>query len=167
MRILEAVSGFARGALAAASRGVAVVFSKANGKAVTKPVLAPSFVPRVPQGRRVYAVGDVHGRADLLIKLLEELRSDARIGNYEGRPILIFLGDYIDRGFQSKDVINILLSNMVSPFETYFLKGNHEQAMLQFLGDPGIGPRWAEYGGAETLVSYGVQPPRRVDAGLS
>jgi serine/threonine protein phosphatase 1 len=160
MRILEAVSGFARGALAAASRGVAVVFSKANGKAVTKPVLAPSFVPRVPQGRRVYAVGDVHGRADLLIKLLEELRSDARIGNYEGRPILIFLGDYIDRGFQSKDVINILLSNMVSPFETYFLKGNHEQAMLQFLGDPGIGPRWAEYGGAETLVSYGVQPPR-------
>jgi serine/threonine protein phosphatase 1 len=49
---------------------------------------------------------------------------------------------------------------MLSPFETYFLKGNHEAAMLQFLGDPGIGPRWAEFGGAETLVSYGVRPPR-------
>jgi serine/threonine protein phosphatase 1 len=48
----------------------------------------------------------------------------------------------------------------VSPFETYFLKGNHEAAMVQFLSDPSVGPRWAEYGGAETLVSYGVQPPR-------
>ena len=57
-------------------------------------------------------------------------------------------------------MINVLLSDMLSPFETYFLKGNHEAAMIQFLSDPSIGPRWAEYGGAETLVSYGVQPPR-------
>jgi serine/threonine protein phosphatase 1 len=48
----------------------------------------------------------------------------------------------------------------LSPFETYFLKGNHEAAMLQFLDDPTIGPRWAEFGGVETLVSYGVKPPR-------
>ncbi len=163
LRILEAVSGFARatgGALATAGRGVMGVFGRPDGEAVTKPMLIAGPPARVPLGRRVYAVGDVHGRADLLLKLLEDLRSDAQAGQYEGRPILIFLGDYIDRGFQSKDVINILLSNAVSPFETYFLKGNHEQAMLQFLGDPGIGPRWAEYGGAETLVSYGVQPPR-------
>jgi serine/threonine protein phosphatase 1 len=91
---------------------------------------------------------------------LQDLRTDARHGEYEGRPILIFLGDYIDRGFQSKDVIDILLSNMLSPFETYFLKGNHEQAMLQFMGDPGVGPTWAKFGGSETLVSYGVRPPR-------
>jgi serine/threonine protein phosphatase 1 len=164
MRILEAVSGIARvtgGALAAAGRGMAGAFRKSEAPTVNRPALTNAFVARVPMGRRVYAVGDIHGRADLLIKLLEELRKDARIGNYQGRPILIFLGDYVDRGFQSKDVINVLLSNMVSPFETYFLKGNHEQAMLQFLGDPGIGPRWAEYGGAETLVSYGVQPPRQ------
>jgi len=163
LRILEAARGFARvtgGALATAGRGVAGVFRKGDGRGVTKPALAAGPAARVPLGRRVYAVGDVHGRADLLIKLLEQLRADALAGEYEGRPILIFLGDYIDRGFQSKEVISILLSNAVSPFETYFLKGNHEQAMLQFLGDPGIGPRWAEYGGAETLVSYGVQPPR-------
>lgn len=105
-------------------------------------------------------MGDVHGRADLLVKLLEDLRADAAKGGFEGRPILVFLGDYIDRGFQSKDVIDILLGELMSPFETYFLKGNHEAAMIQFLTDPSIGPRWAEFGGAETLVSYGVRPPR-------
>jgi len=164
MRILEAVSGFARatgGKLAAAGRGVADVLRGGQGeRTAPKPALPAPSSACVPQGRRVYAVGDIHGRADLLTKLLDELRSDAKVGEYEGRPILIFLGDYVDRGFQSKDVISILLGNAVSPFETYFLKGNHEQAMLQFLGDPAIGPRWAEYGGAETLVSYGVQPPR-------
>jgi serine/threonine protein phosphatase 1 len=146
--------------LAAAGRGLTGAFGRTRSEAVTKPVLDAGPPARVPPGRRVYAVGDIHGRADLLIRLLEDLSEDAKKGEYEGRPILVFLGDYVDRGFQSKDVVNVLLSNLVSPFETYFLKGNHEQAMLQFLADPGIGPRWAEYGGAETLVSYGVQPPR-------
>jgi serine/threonine protein phosphatase 1 len=129
-------------------------------KSVTKPVVKAGPPASVPGGRRVYAIGDIHGRADLLMRLLHDLHEDIAPGGFEGRPILIFLGDYVDRGFQSKDVINVLLSEMVSPFETYFLKGNHEAAMLQFLGDPAIGPRWAEFGGAETLVSYGVQPPR-------
>lgn len=113
-----------------------------------------------PEGRRIYAVGDIHGRADLLTKLLKQLQADALGGNYKGQPILIFLGDYIDRGLQSKEVIDILLGELVSPFETYFLKGNHEAAMLQFLREPSAGPRWAEYGGAETLASYGVRTPR-------
>ena len=116
--------------------------------------------PTVPEGRRVYAVGDIHGRADLLERLLLDIHKDALGGSFRDRPILVFLGDYIDRGFQSKDVIDLLLGDLVSPFETYFLKGNHEAAMLQFLAEPEIGPRWAEFGGAETLVSYGVRPPR-------
>jgi serine/threonine protein phosphatase 1 len=114
----------------------------------------------VPEGRRIYAVGDIHGRADLLETLLHTIRQDAFREPSNGRPILIFLGDYIDRGFQSKDVIDLLLGDLVSPFETHFLKGNHEAAMLQFLDEPAMGPRWAEFGGAETLVSYGVRPPR-------
>jgi serine/threonine protein phosphatase 1 len=114
----------------------------------------------VPAGRRVYAVGDIHGRADLLLKLLDNIQADVAGGGFKGKPILVFLGDYIDRGFQSKDVIDILLSERLSPFETYFLKGNHEAAMMEFLAGPGIGPRWAEFGGVETLVSYGVRPPR-------
>ncbi len=113
-----------------------------------------------PEGRRIYAVGDIHGRADLLEKLLQIIRKDALVEPVNHRPILIFLGDYIDRGFQSKGVIDLLLGDLVSPFETYFLKGNHEAAMLQFLNEPAMGPRWAEFGGAETLVSYGVRPPR-------
>lgn len=121
---------------------------------------APDFTPKVPAGRRVYAIGDIHGRADLLHRLMELLREDIGRGQYEGRPILVFLGDYVDRGFQSRDVLNVLLGEHMSPFETYFLKGNHEAAMVQFLSDPGVGPRWAEYGGIETLVSYGVKPPR-------
>jgi serine/threonine protein phosphatase 1 len=125
-----------------------------------KPVVSTGFLPQMPEGRRVYAVGDVHGRADLLINLIQQLTEDVARGGFEGRPILIFLGDYVDRGFQSKEVINVLLGGMLSPFETYFLKGNHESAMQQFLVDPGIGPKWAEFGGVETLVSYGVRPPR-------
>ena len=120
---------------------------------------------QVPEGRRIYAIGDIHGRADLLEKLLKDLQADALNGSYNGQPILIFLGDYVDRGLQSKEVIDVLLGDLVSPFETYFLKGNHEAAMLQFLREPSAGPRWAEFGGAETLASYGVRTPRSRMAG--
>lgn len=163
-RMAETLSGLARAAgkvLVTVGSGIARVWPASARFGVTKPTLKPAGPPpHVPHGRRVYAIGDVHGRADLLIRLLTTLREDIARGEFEGRPILIFLGDYVDRGFQSKEVINVLLGDMVSPFETYFLKGNHEQAMVQFLSDPAIGPRWSEYGGAETLVSYGVQPPR-------
>lgn len=157
------VTGVARatgGALGAVGRGLARLFGRREQAPLTKNVQFSGPSAKVPPGRRVYAIGDVHGRADLLVKLLEDLRADVDRGGFEGRPILVFLGDYIDRGFQSKDVIDILLGDMLSPFETYFLKGNHEAAMLQFLTDPTIGPRWAEFGGIETLVSYGIRPPR-------
>jgi len=114
--------------------------------------------PRVPEGRRVYAIGDVHGRADLLGRLLVQIRHDAAAADPDTAATLIFLGDYVDRGFQSREVIDLLLSDACGALETVFLRGNHELAMLEFLNDPSTGPRWATYGGAETLVSYGVQP---------
>jgi len=114
---------------------------------------------QTPPRRRIYAVGDIHGRADLLERMLLDIRKDALEGDYHGPPILVFLGDYVDRGFQSKEVLDLLLGDLVSSFESYFLKGNHEDAMLQFLDTPSMGPRWAEFGGMETLVSYGVTPP--------
>lgn len=159
-RILEAgsdlVYGFGQGFIALGG-GVARLFGKSRQ---AKPVRIANFTATVPPGRRVYAIGDVHGRADLLVRLIKDITDDAAKGGFEGRPILVLLGDYVDRGFQSKEVIDVLLGESLSPFETYFLKGNHEAAMLQFLADPGIGPRWAEFGGIETLVSYGVRPPR-------
>ncbi len=163
-RVLEVLTGLGRyigQGLAAGGRVVLRAFGAGEtASSPPKPVVFEGPPATVPDGRRVYAVGDIHGRADLLVRLLEDLRRDAAQGGFQGRPILIFLGDYIDRGFQSRDVIDVLLSDQLSPFETYFLKGNHEASMLQFLSDPSVGPRWAEFGGAETLVSYGIQPPR-------
>jgi serine/threonine protein phosphatase 1 len=164
-RIQEAAAGFGRAVSAFFGRMGesyrSLTAEKVKPQAQPAPVLpGPGKPAQVPPGRRVYAVGDVHGRADLLAKLVAELHRDVAEGGFEGRPILVFLGDYIDRGFQSREVINILMSPALSQFETYFLKGNHEAAMLQFLTDPTIGPRWGEFGGVETLVSYGVKPPR-------
>lgn len=109
-------------------------------------------------GQRVYAIGDIHGRADLLESLIQIIEEDMR--GHSGPAGIVFLGDYIDRGFQSCQVIDMLIGDRLSHFELCCLKGNHEDAMLTFLGDPDFGPRWAAYGGRETLVSYGVRPPR-------
>lgn len=118
-------------------------------------------VSRVPDGITVYAIGDIHGRADLLRNMVEIIKNDAARDTDPGhRHAVVFLGDYIDRGFQSRDVIECLLSNPFDQFETRFLKGNHEAAFIRFLDDASQGPVWANYGGVETLVSYNIQPPR-------
>jgi len=111
-----------------------------------------------PDDTILYAVGDIHGRADLLEKLIDQIDQDQARTKVPGR--LIFLGDYIDRGLQSRQVIDILLSERVQAMEPLFIKGNHEAAMMDFVGNPETGPIWAKYGGRETLVSYGVRPPR-------
>lgn len=132
-----------------------------RGSASNTPNAAPK-PPRhaaVPAGTRVYAIGDIHGRADLLAGLMEKIEADAGKAQEE-KKILVFLGDYVDRGFQSREVIEYLISADLSQFETYFLKGNHESAFEMFLSDPEFGPEWARFGGAETLMSYGIQPPR-------
>jgi len=115
---------------------------------------------RVPDGTRVYAIGDVHGRADLLVRMFDLIEADITASAGGDDVIIVFLGDYIDRGFQSKDVIDFLLGERVAAFNCIFLKGNHEEAFLKFLNEPAFGPRWAGYGGGETLTSYGVRPPR-------
>jgi serine/threonine protein phosphatase 1 len=123
--------------------------------------LAPST-----EGRLVYAVGDVHGRLDLLGPLLHDIAQDVATARAEPRPMLIFLGDYVDRGPDSRGVVDLILQMQTWPkFEVRALKGNHEEALLQFLGEPSFGQTWMEHGGAATLVSYGVQPPaQRTDA---
>lgn len=121
---------------------------------------APSAPARFPEGRVGYAVGDIHGRSDLLAELLTELeRRAAGDARPAGPPIVVFLGDYVDRGPDSAGVIEILLQNRPAGFERRFLRGNHEQAMQAFLEDPVAHKVWLLLGGAETLISYGVQPP--------
>jgi len=88
--------------------------------------------------------------------LLEKIRAAATTP----RPELIFLGDYIDRGPRSRQVIDRLLDEELhARFEPVFLKGNHEATLLEFLEDPRVGPSWTQFGGGETLMSYGVRPP--------
>lgn len=75
---------------------------------------------------------------------------------------LVFLGDYVDRGRDSKGVIALLLE-LQGPFKTHFLRGNHDQAMLDFLSEPASYRVWREFGAAECLLSYGVTPPEAAD----
>ena len=112
--------------------------------------------PRPPEGLRIYAVGDIHGRADLLINLLRQIDDDD-IVQASGRSVIVFLGDYIDRGPDSRQVIDLLLSCGRTK-DAVFLKGNHETYVRRFLEDPSVLDEWKLRGGLETLCSYGLTP---------
>jgi serine/threonine protein phosphatase 1 len=114
--------------------------------------------PTTPKGTRLYAIGDIHGRDDLLEQLTLLVHDDA-YKRQARRNVVVYLGDYIDRGRQSRAVIDRLLRAPLPGFETVHLKGNHEDIMLRFLEDISIAPSWLSYGGMETLESYGVTPP--------
>lgn len=108
----------------------------------------------IPDGQRIYAVGDIHGMADLLQALLIKIESDiAEHPEEEAR--IVFIGDYIDRGMDSRGVIDYLVSDKV-PAPSTFLLGNHEECLLQFLEEPEVIEEWRHFGGLETLNSYGV-----------
>lgn len=111
--------------------------------------------PRVPEGTCVYAVGDVHGRLDLLQSLLEQIWADSP----DAANTLVFLGDYVDRGPSSKDVIDCLIALDRPGWNIIKLRGNHEQILLEYLQNPDVYQAWRTFGGAETLLSYGVRPP--------
>ncbi len=108
-----------------------------------------------PEGIRLYAIGDIHGRLDLLESLLDLIRSDQE-GRTEAPVILIFLGDYIDRGPDSKGVVDRLIEGFPSPYFSLFLKGNHEELLLSFIRDPIPSLNWIRNGGDAALASYGV-----------
>ncbi len=121
-------------------------------------VAAPA-APAVPDGTVVWAVGDIHGRLDLLKPLVEAIAADLH-ASAATRKVVIFLGDYIDRGPDSRGVLQFLADlPVIQGVEWRFLKGNHEQAMLGFLDDPSTGPKWCEYGGDNALRSYGLRVP--------
>jgi serine/threonine protein phosphatase 1 len=116
---------------------------------------------RIPKGVRVYAIGDVHGRADLLEQIFVSI--DADLGSRPAdMPIELFLGDYIDRGPASSEVLDRLIDRCHS-HPTFCLRGNHEAYLLEFLNNPAILDEWSRYGGLETLLSYGLAPSLNAD----
>ena len=108
-----------------------------------------------PSGTRIYAIGDIHGRADLLRQLRGMILADAA-GAECARKLIVHIGDYIDRGAASREVVDILLDEPLPGFEVVNLKGNHEDFLLRFLDDRETGSLWFMNGGAATLRSYGV-----------
>lgn len=125
-----------------------------------KPQVTSPRSPTVPEGEVVWAVGDIHGRLDLLQPLVEHMMADT-VASDARRTTVVFLGDYIDRGPDSRGVIQYLSGLPTrSSIEWRFLKGNHEEAMLDFLADPTTGPTWCEYGGDATLASFGLRLPQ-------
>lgn len=119
---------------------------------------AEDAAPAAPAGTRLYAIGDIHGRVDLLRALKDLVHEDA-YRRQAPRNVIVYLGDYIDRGDESRAVIEALLNEPLPGFESHHLKGNHEEIMLRFLADTSVGPSWLGFGGRETLRSYGVDPP--------
>lgn len=120
-------------------------------------LLLPDRPPSVPPGMRVYAVGDIHGRADLLDQLLEQISHDRGV-RVAKRTVLIFLGDYIDRGPSSAEVIDRLIQlGRDESIEPYFLMGNHEEVLLRIMGgEVELAIDWLRFGGRQCLASYGL-----------
>lgn len=114
--------------------------------------------PRVPAATRVYAVGDIHGCVDLLADLHHQILEDADAAGSD-RRVVVYLGDYVDRGPASARVTEVLLADPLPGFEVRALKGNHEDMLLRFLDGQPVGETWLSNGGTATLASYGIDAP--------
>ena len=117
----------------------------------------PLKAPLSPGSRTVYALGDVHGVLSELMRVLELISLDgAKLGDQ--RPRVIGLGDYVDRGPESRGVIEVLSSDeMLEAFDPIFLRGNHDAAMSSVLSGHNVSD-WLKHGGDKALLSYGVNP---------
>lgn len=114
--------------------------------------------PSVPDGYRVYAIGDVHGRDDLLAELLARIEEDST-SRGPAKRIVLFLGDLIDRGPASAAVVERLRTYRPQSTRLVFLAGNHEEVLIRILaGEAQLIADWLRFGGAECLKSYGVDP---------
>jgi serine/threonine protein phosphatase 1 len=112
--------------------------------------------PRGARGYRAYVIGDVHGRLDLLDRLLEQIARE-RDERPARKTLLVFLGDLIDRGPGSAQVIERLRSYSAEGVRSLFLLGNHEEVLLRILdGDTSLIASWLQFGGAQCLESYGA-----------
>lgn len=128
--------------------------NKAVQQAVTEPRRQRIDLGEENPSYPIYAIGDVHGRIDLL-QHAESLVAGDLIANGQS-GIVVLLGDYIDRGKNSADVLDHLCAPSAYGLKRYIVCGNHDDAFLQFLDDPAKHLKWLDFGGRQTLLSYGV-----------
>jgi serine/threonine protein phosphatase 1 len=121
-------------------------------------------MPLLDDGLRVYAIGDVHGRLDLLERMHGLIAAELTVRPIP-RAVVVHLGDYVDRGPQSAGVVERLLGTPIRGAEVVCLKGNHEDCLLQFLDGGDGGATFLHYGGLETMASYGVEAEALADRG--
>ncbi len=115
--------------------------------------------PSVGVDGRVYAIGDIHGRLDLLVDLLDQIGRDDWRRKHREDTCLVLLGDYVDRGPQSRDVIDFILKLREQWPNMTCLMGNHEQVFLMAINGDEQAVRFFirdGVGGRETLISYGI-----------
>ncbi len=112
-----------------------------------------------PPGTRIYAIGDSHGCTAQLRALHAAILEDCRAaaGDFE-RQVLVYLGDYIDRGPDSRGLLEILIEEPLPGFERVFLMGNHDIMLLRLIDEGAAPPSWLMNGALDTLASYGVDP---------
>ena len=114
--------------------------------------------PAGARGYRAYVVGDIHGRLDLLEDLLAKIHAELQ-HRPARKTLLVFVGDLIDRGPSSAQVLERLRTYRRQGIQTIFLLGNHEEVLLRIIrGDSELITKWRWFGGSECLQSYGVDP---------
>jgi serine/threonine protein phosphatase 1 len=121
-----------------------------------QPPAAPRRKAEAPPGTRVYAIGDIHGRRDLLDDVHRAIAADLGDTAVSLNKVAVYIGDYVDRGDDSRGVIDRLLTAPLTGFRSVHILGNHEDMLLRFLEDPGVAPLWLANGGDATLYSYGI-----------
>lgn len=119
------------------------------------PAAAP--YPVMAEGCVYYIIGDIHGRIDLLKKIHGLIKNDIADHDSSLKKNIVYLGDYIDRGDHSREVIDYLLNSPLKEAHSIYLKGNHEDTLLQFYDSPDIGAHWFKFGGMATLLSYNLK----------
>jgi serine/threonine protein phosphatase 1 len=126
-----------------------------------EPVVCDLSTARVPEGQRIYAIGDVHGHADLAKRMMGLIDNDIAASGQRLSCSVIWLGDYVDRGPDSAGVIEFVSGLKPETGRSFtFLKGNHEEMLLSFIESPEeFGPGWLDFGGLQTLWSYGARIP--------